>query len=196
MERTMGSCPASESSPGTLDAVNKQLEKAIEQLRVSNAALLSTRQDLRSLTTLLDTMQQEVEVLGYELKRLKDGYVHTLDHVPYPVLLSDAAGKVELWNRAAQRIFNLADDVCPGIDLSQIPVQPSLRQILTRKHRTVVESGGTVVLRNQVVQVTAALYRMDVHLISLTAGILVVFRDTIAGLREQEKMKLIGSFAS
>lgn len=192
----MGSRPASESSPGTLDAVNEELEKAIEQMRVSNAALLATRQGLHSLTALLDTMQQEVEMLSHELKRLKDSYAHTLDHVPYPVLLSDGTGRVEFWNRAAERIFKLADEIHAGVDLSQIPVQPSLRQILTRKHRAVAESGGTVVLSNQVVQVTAALYRMDVHLTSLSAGILVVFRDTIAGLKEQEKMKLIGSFAS
>jgi PAS domain-containing protein len=196
MERTMGSWPASESSPGTLDAVNEQLEKAIKQMRVSNAALVATRQELHSLASILDTMQQEVEMLSHELKRLKDGYVHTLDHVPYPVLLSDGAGRVEFWNSAAQRIFNLEDDVDAGIDLCQIPVQPSLRQILARKHRAVMESGGTVELRNQVVQVTAALYRMDVHLTSLSAGILVVFRDTIAGLKEQEKIKLVGSFAS
>jgi PAS domain-containing protein len=175
--------------------VNEQLEKAIEQMRVSNKALLATRQELQSLTALLSTMQQEVEMLSHEVVRLKDSYVHTLGHVPYPVFLSDGAGKVEFWNRAAQRIFNLEDDA-QAIELSQIPVQPSLRQILTRKHRAVAESGGAAVLRNQVVQVSAALYRMDVHLASLSAGILVVFRDTIAGLKEQEKMKLIGSFAS
>ena len=176
--------------------VNEQLEKTIEQMRVTNAALLATRQELHSLTTLLDTMQQEVEMLSHELKRLKDGYLHTLDHVPYPVLLSDGAGRVEFWNRAAQRIFKFADDVHAGIDISRIPVQPSLQQILTRRHRAVAESGGSVVLRNQVVQVMAALYRMDVHFASLSAGILVVFRDTIAGLKEQEEIKLVDSFAS
>jgi PAS domain-containing protein len=195
----MESWPASESCPGrqrTLDAVNEQLEKAIEQMRVSNKALLATRQELHALTNLLDTMQQEVEMLSHEVVRLKDGYVHTLGHVPYPVLLSNGAGRVEFWNRTAQRIFNLADDAQAGIELSEIPVQPSLRQILTRKHRAVAESGGSVVLRNQVVQVSAALYRMDVHLASLSAGILVVFRDTIAGLKEQEHIKLVSNFAS
>ena len=111
-------------------------------------------------------MQQEVEMLSHEVVRLKDSYVYTLDHVPYPVFLSDGAGKVKLWNRAAQRIFNLLDDAHAGIDLSEIAVQPSLRQILSRKHRAVVERGSALVLRNQVVQVTAALYRMDVHFAS------------------------------
>jgi hypothetical protein len=81
------------------------LEKAIEQMRVTSEALLATQRELHSLTTLLDTMQHEVELLSHELVRLRDGYVYTL-------------------------------------------------------------------------------------------GILVVFRDAIAGLQEQKKMNLVGSFAS
>jgi transcriptional regulator with PAS, ATPase and Fis domain len=195
----MQSVPAGEIGPGeqqALELVNEQLEKAIEQMRVANEALLATQQELQSLTSLLDTMHQEVESLSHELVRLRDGYVHTLDHVPYPALLTDRAGKVELWNGAAQRVFNIENDAYAGIDLCDIPVQPSLRQIMSRKHRAVVERGSALVLRNQVVQVTAALYRMDVHFTSLSAGILVVFRDTIAGLQDQRKMKQVGTFAS
>ena len=199
MERTMQSAPTGEISPGkqeALESVNEQLEKTIEQMRVTSEALLTTQRELHSLTILLDTMQQEVELLSHELVRLRDSYVYTLDHVPYPALLSDSAGKVKLWNRAAQQMFKLSDDADAGIDLSEIAVQPSLRQILSRKHRIVVERGSAVVLRNQVVQVTAALYRMDVHFASLSAGVLVVFRDTIAGLQDPKKMNLVGSFAS
>ena len=116
--------------------------------------------------------------------RLKDGYVHTLGHVPYPALLADGAGKVELWNRAAQQMFNLFDDAHAGIDLSEVAVQPSLRQILSRKHRAVVERGSAVVLRNQVVQVSSgARTGWTCIFASLSAGILVVFRDAIAGLQ-------------
>jgi transcriptional regulator with PAS, ATPase and Fis domain len=199
LERTMQSIPEGEIGPGkqaALELVNEQLEKAIEQMRVTNEALVATQRELYSLTSLLDAMHQEVESLSHELVRLRDGYVHTLDHVPYPALLTDRAGKVEFWNKAAQRMFNIANDAYAGIDLCEISVQPSLRQILSRKHRTVVEHGSALVLRNQVVQVMAALYRMDVHFASLNAGILVVFRDTIAGLQERQKMKLVGSFAS
>ena len=73
----MESWPASESCPGrqrTLDAVNEQLEKAIEQMRVSNAALVATRQELHSLTSLLDTMQQEVEMLSHDGARIRTSY--------------------------------------------------------------------------------------------------------------------------
>jgi PAS domain-containing protein len=195
----MQSLPAGVISPGkqeVLESVNGQLEKAIEQMRMANEALLTTQRELHSLTTLLDTMQHEVELLSHELFRLRNSYVYTLDHVPYPALLADNAGRVTLWNRAAQQMFNVSDDAHAGIDLSQIAVQSSLRQILSTKHREVVERGGTVVLRNQVVQVRAALHRTDVHLASLSAGILVVFRDTIAGRQDQKEIKLVGSFAS
>ena len=49
--------PAVEINPGkqeALESVNEQLEKAIEQMRVANEALLTTRQELHSLTTLLE----------------------------------------------------------------------------------------------------------------------------------------------
>jgi transcriptional regulator with PAS, ATPase and Fis domain len=199
MERTMQSVPTVEISPGkqeALESVNEQLEKAIEQMRVANEALLITQRELHSLTTLVDTMHLEVELLSHELFQLRDSYVYTLDHVPYPALLADHAGKVKLWNRAAQQVFKLSDDAHAGIDLSEIAVQPSLRQILSRKHRIVVERGRALVLRNQVVQVMAALYRMDVHFASLSAGILVVFRDTTAGLKDEKKINMVGSFAS
>jgi transcriptional regulator with PAS, ATPase and Fis domain len=199
LEQSMQAVPAGEISPGkqeALESVNEQLEKAIEQMRMANDALLATQRELHSLTTLVDTMHQKVELLSHELVRLRDSYVYTLDHVPYPALLADSAGKIKLWNRAAQQMFNLLDDAHAGIDLSEIAVQPSLRQILSRKHRIVVERGSALVLRNQVVQVTAALYRMDVHFASLSAGILVVFRDAIAGQQNQRKMNLVGSFAS
>jgi signal transduction histidine kinase len=111
-------------------------------------------------------------------------------------LLADHAGKVKLWNRAAQRVFKLSDDAHAGIDLSEIAVQPSLRQILSRKHRIVVERGRALVLRNQVVQVMAALYRMDVHFASLSAGILVVFRDTTAVQKDEKNINMVDSFAS
>jgi transcriptional regulator with PAS, ATPase and Fis domain len=190
LERTMQSAPEIEIAPGkqeALELVNEQLEKAIEQMRLANEALLATQQELHSLTRLVDSMHREVEVLSHELVRLRDGYVHTLDHLPYPALLTDRVGKVELCNRAAQRMFNIANDAYAGIDLCDIPVQPSLRQILSRKHRGVLKRGSALVLRNQVVQVKAALYRMDVHFASLSAGILVVFKDTIAGLQDQRK---------
>jgi PAS domain-containing protein len=199
LEQTMQAVPAGEIVPGkqeALESVNEQLEKAIEQMRTANEALLATQRELHSLTTLLDTMHQRVDLLGHELVRLKDSYAYTLDHVPYPALLADGAGKIKIWNRAAQQMFNLLDDAHLGIDLSEIAVQPSLRLILSRKHRAAVERGNALVLRNQVVQVAAALYRMDVHFASLSAGILVVFRDAIAELKDQKKMNLVGSFAS
>jgi PAS domain-containing protein len=199
LEQTMQAVPAGEIVPGkqeALESVNEQLEKAIEQMRTANEALLATQRELHSLTTLLDTMYQRVDLLSHELVRLKDSYAYTLDHVPYPALLADGAGKIKIWNRAAQQMFNLLDDAHLGIDLSEIAVQPSLRLILSRKHRAAVERGNALVLRNQVVQVAAALYRMDVHFASLSAGILVVFRDAIAELKDQKKMNLVGSFAS
>jgi hypothetical protein len=35
-----------------------------------------------------------------------------------------------------------------------------------------------------------------VHFASLSAGILVVFRDTTAGLKDEKKINMVGSFAS
>jgi transcriptional regulator with PAS, ATPase and Fis domain len=195
----MQSLPPKESAPGkhnALESVNKELENAIEQMRLANQALLATQQELHSLTNLVESMQQEIELLNHEVVRLRSGYADTLDHVPYPVLLADKEGRVAIWNHAAQQMFNLEGDDAVGKYLCEMPVQPSLRQILTRKHQAVVERGNPLMLKNQPVQVKPALYRMDVHFASVSDGVLVVFRDGPAALGEQHKINLVGSFAS
>ena len=198
LEQTMQSLPPNESVPGKdkgLAVVNMQVENAIEQLRLANQALLATHQELYSLTSLVESMHNELDALSDEIARLRDGYAYTLDHVPHPVLLADAEGRVEIWNQSAQEMFNLEGDASTGIDLCQIPVQPSLRQILIQKHRAVVERGRALMLKNQLVQVKPALYRVDVHFASLSGGVLVVFRDALAGLKTKN-INVVGSFAS
>ena len=85
-----------------------------------------------------------MERLSQEVVRLRDGYAHALNHVPYPAVLADKEGKIEAWNTAAQKLFHLALDAWVGIDLSEFPVQPSLGRALRRKHRAVVEGTTTL----------------------------------------------------
>jgi nitrogen fixation/metabolism regulation signal transduction histidine kinase len=151
-----------------LQSVNERLEKAIHQLHVASEALQATRHDFRSLNDQMEMMSQEIEILGQEVSRLREGYAHTLDHVPHPVVMVDKDGKVEVWNAAAQRLFHFATDYWVGADLSEIPVQPSLGQALRRKHRAVVERGTPLMISNQLVHVKRAVHRMDVHFTSLS----------------------------
>jgi PAS domain-containing protein len=149
-------------------------------------------------------MNQEVEMLSHEVVRLRDGYRHILDHVPYPAVLADKDGKIEVWNAAARQLFNLAPYASVGIDLSEIPVQPSLRQALRGKHRAVVERGTPFVLRNQLVHVKRAIHRMDVHFTSISrdrcsADVLVAFMSSPAWdgvVTPDEQNKLVDSAAS
>lgn len=169
-----------ERAPAALELVNERLEKAIEQLRLANQALQVTGHELGTLNNQLEMMNEEMERLSQEVVRLRDGYAHTLNHVPYPVVLADKEGKIEAWNTAAQKLFHLALDAWVGIDLSEFPVQPSLGRALRRKHRAVVEGGVTMMLSNQLVHVKRAIHRMDVHFTSLSRerssqGVLVMF---------------------
>ena len=199
LEQNMQSLPPNESARSKdkdLAVVNRQVENAIEQLRLANQALVATHQELHSLTSLVESMHHELDMLSDEIVRLRAGYACTLDHVPHAVLLADVEGKVEIWNQSAQQMFNLESDASTGIDLWEIPVQPSLRQILTQKHRAVVERGSALMLKNQLVQVKPALYRVDVHFASLSGGVLMVFRDALAALKPHQNINVVGSFAS
>jgi nitrogen fixation/metabolism regulation signal transduction histidine kinase len=171
---------AGERAPAALELVNERLEKAIEQLSLANKALEVTGHQLGTLNNQLEMMQEEMEKLSQELVRLREGYTHTLSHLPYPVVLTDEEGKIEAWNTAAQKLFHLALDAWVGIDLSEFPVQPSLGRALRRKHRAVVEGGAASMLSNQLVHVKRAIHRMDVHFTSLSRersshGVLVTF---------------------
>jgi len=181
-----------------LQLVNERLEKAIHQLHVANEALHATRHAFRSLNNQMEMMSQEVEILGQEVSRLREGYAHTLDHVPHPVVMADKDGKVEIWNVAAQRLFQFATDSWVGADLSEIPVQPSLGQALRRKHRVVVERGTPLMISNQLVYVKRAVHRMDVHFTSLSrdrscTSVLIMFLG--AGARDGG-VSLVDSAAS
>jgi nitrogen fixation/metabolism regulation signal transduction histidine kinase len=188
-----------------LESVNYRLEKAINQLQLANEALRATRTAFWSLNNQLEMMNQEVEMLGQEVSRLREGYAHTLDYLPCPVVLVDKEGKVEVWNAAAQRLFHFATDAWVGADLSEMPVQPSLGQALRKKHRVVVERGIPLMMSNQLVHVKRAVHRMDVHFTSLNrdrskASVLIMFmgaeaRDGVVSLNEQ-KINLVDGAAS
>ncbi len=186
-------------APAALELVNERLEMAIEQLRLANEALEVAGHELGTLNNQLEMMHEEMERLSQEVVRLREGYAHTLNHVPYPVVLADREGKIEAWNTAAQALFHLALDAWVGIDLSEFPVQPSLGRALSRKHRAVVEGGAASMLSNQLVQVKRAIHRMDVHFTSLSRersshGVLVTFvtspaRDEVVSVWEAERQQ-------
>ena len=179
-----------------LERINERLEWAIEQLRLANEAVRVSNQELCSLSDQIERMNEVAEALKQEVIRLRDGYAHALDHIPYPVMLTDKDGKLTVWNAAAQQLFDLTPNGSAGIGLSEIPVQPSVRQALSRKHRAVVECGAPVMLRNQPIHVKRAIHRMDVHFTCQvqdrsSAGVLVAFLtpagDEVAGQREQRQ---------
>jgi len=157
--------------------LNDKLAKAMEQLQLANEVLRAARHEIGSLDQQLDIMCQEVEVLSREVARLKDGYSHTLNHVPYPAVMADEDGVIEAWNAAAQRLFKLAAPPPTSMDLSDIPVQPSLRKTLSRKHRAAVEHGHSLMLKGQVIHVGRTTRHMDVQ---FTAQGLVIFMSSLA----------------
>jgi PAS domain-containing protein len=155
--------------------LNTRLAKAIGQLQLANQTLKATRHEMHSLDEQLDIMSQEIEILHREVLRLRDGYSQTLDHVPYPAFMADADGRIEACNAAAQRLFNLAPRRAANIDLSEIPVQPSLKKTICRKHRAAVERGHPLVVKDLVVQVGRATHRMDVQFTS--QGLVIFMRS-------------------
>jgi PAS fold len=109
----------------------------------------------------------------------------TRDSPDHAVVLADKDGKIEVSNTAAQQLFNLAPDASVGIALSEIPVQPSLGQAFSRKHRAVVERDTPLMLRNQLVHVKRAVHRLDVNFTSISrhrcnADVLVAFMSSPA----------------
>jgi nitrogen fixation/metabolism regulation signal transduction histidine kinase len=187
-----------EQLPEALELVNERLEEAIEQLRLASEALQVTGHELATLNNQLEMMNEEMERLSQEVVRLRSGYVHTLNHVPYPVVLADEEGKIETWNIAARQLFHPALDGVVGIDLSEFPVQPSLGRALRRKHRAVMEGGTALMLSNQLVHVKRAIHRMDVHftLLSrgpLSHGVLIAFVSSSAREKVAAALELSGN---
>ena len=157
-----------ETTNEELQSTNEELETTNEELQSTNEELETTNEELQSLNEELENMNEELEFRTRELDSLNSRYAETLERMPWAVTVLDSNGKVQFWNSAAQRLFNLQANSVIGLELAQLPIQQSLRQSLLRRVRAVIENKKASVLRGQELKSGRVATNMDVHFTPLS----------------------------
>ncbi len=166
-----------ETTNEELQSTNEELETTNEELQSTNEELETTNEELQSLNEELENMNDQLETRTRELNSLTDRYAETLKRLPWPVMLVDREEKIQLWNSAAQRLFGVGVTSVVGVEIEQLPMELSLKNMLVRRCRAVLGKGKPATVRGQ--QFGSAVFDVQFTPISrdesIGDGIMVMF---------------------
>jgi two-component system, chemotaxis family, CheB/CheR fusion protein len=159
-----------ETTNEELQSTNEELETTNEELQSTNEELETTNEELQALNEELGTTNEELEARTRELDTLNDRYLETLERLPWPVLLVDANQVLHFWNTAAVHMFGLAAKSVVGLQLDQLPLQQSFRNVLTRRSREVLLARRPRRLRGLEIELNDFRGSVDAQFIPLAHG--------------------------
>ncbi len=140
-----------ETTNEELQSTNEELETTNEELQSTNEELETTNEELQSLNEELENMNEELESRTRELHSLTHRYADTLQSMPWPIMLLDQNDKIQLWNKAAQKLFGIGSTSVVGVSLSQLPLDDELRKTLLRRCKAVLKTRKAATLRDQAI---------------------------------------------
>ena len=156
-----------ETTNEELQSTNEELETTNEELQSTNEELETTNEELQSLNEELENMNEELEFRTRELDSLNSRYAETLERMPWAVMVLDSEGRVQFWNSAAHKVFDLEARSVVGLELGQLPIDTNLRAALVRRSKAIGERNTPMLLRNQHLNSGRAKMAFDVHLTPL-----------------------------
>src|SRR5690348_1035368 len=138
-----------ETTNEELQSTNEELETTNEELQSTNEELETTNEELQSLNEELENMNEELEFRTRELDSVNSRYAETLERMPWAVMVLDSEGRVQFWNTASRKLFDLEARSVVGLELTQLPIDTDLRAALVRRRKALGEGSTPVLLRNQ-----------------------------------------------
>jgi two-component system CheB/CheR fusion protein len=169
-----------ETTNEELQSTNEELETTNEELQSTNEELETTNEELQSANEELENMNDELEQRTRELHEVTARYAETLRRMPWPVMLVDREGNIQLWNAAAQKLFGVSATSVVGVSMERLPLEQSLSRALVRRSRAVLKSQKGAVLHNLDFRIGAARQVFDVHFTPIARdaameGVLIMF---------------------
>lgn len=176
-----------ETTNEELQSTNEELETTNEELQSTNEELETTNEELQSLNEELENMNEELEFRTRELDALNNRYAETLERMPWAVMVLDSEGRVQFWNSAAHKTFDLEARAVVGLELAQLPIDTNLRAALVRRRKAVEGRNAPMLLRNQGLNSGRSKMVFDVHLTPLSRdggkpSLLLMFAPQSAGM--------------
>ncbi len=190
-----------ETTNEELQSTNEELETTNEELQSTNEELETTNEELQALNEELGTTNEELEARTRELDALNERYLETLERLPWPVLLIDGREVLQFWNTAAARMFGLEAKSVVGLALHQLPLQQSLRNVLTRWYREAMVARRPRRPHGVAIDVDAFRGKLDLQFIPLAYGsshqsVLIVLEPPgaeLTGLRKANAARKVAS---
>jgi two-component system, chemotaxis family, CheB/CheR fusion protein len=176
-----------ETTNEELQSTNEELETTNEELQSTNEELETTNEELQSLNEELENMNEELEFRTRELDSVNSRYAETLERMPWAVMVLDSEGRVQFWNTASRKLFDLEARSVVGLELTQLPIDTDLRAALVRRRKALGEGSTPVLLRNQQLNSSRSKMVFDVHLTPLNRdgskpSLLLMFAPQSPGL--------------
>ena len=138
-----------ETTNEELQSTNEELETTNEELQSTNEELETTNEELQSLNEELETTNQELEERTKELDQVNSVYSQTLEKIRLPVILVNRERRIEFWNAMALRLFGFKSKPPVELTIDQLPLSERLKNVLIRRHRTVLIKEQPMVVRAQ-----------------------------------------------
>ncbi|MFB3814126.1 MAG: CheR family methyltransferase [Terriglobales bacterium] len=170
-----------ETTNEELQSTNEELETTNEELQSTNEELETTNEELQSLNEELENMNEELEARTRDLDALTRRYAETLTRMPWPVMLIDREEKIQLWNKAAQRLFGVGETSVVGVAMDQLPMEEEFRKAVVRRCRWVLVNEKCTTLRDQEFHSASRREVFDLQFtpisqdLSTTDGVLIMF---------------------
>jgi two-component system CheB/CheR fusion protein len=190
-----------ETTNEELQSTNEELETTNEELQSSNEELETTNEELQSLNEELETTNEELAVRTREVDEMNVRYKEMLERMPWPVLLVSPDLRIYVWSSAAQGLLGFAIPSEKGMAILELPISMDLKELLIRRHQSVLKSNEPSVIRNQSLAVGREFAQFDIHVSPLSAddlehGVLLMFERLREVSKEAPKKKLQASLAS
>ncbi|HKW17187.1 MAG TPA: CheR family methyltransferase [Terriglobales bacterium] len=138
-----------ETTNEELQSTNEELETTNEELQSTNEELETTNEELQSLNEELETTNQELEERTKELDQVNNVYAQTLEKIRLPVMLVNHERRIEFWNQMALRLFGFKSKPPVDLTIDQLPLSENMRNLLIRRHRTVLLKEQPMIARGQ-----------------------------------------------
>ncbi len=157
-----------ETTNEELQSTNEELETTNEELQSTNEELETTNEELQSLNEELENMNEELEFRTRELDALNSRYAETLERMPWAVMVLDSEGRVQFWNTASHKLFDLEARAVVGLELTQLPIDPNLRAALVRRRKALGDRTSPALLRNHELNSGRSKMVFDIHFTPLS----------------------------
>ena len=129
-----------ETTNEELQSANEELQSTNEELQSTNEELETTNEELQSTNAELDATNRELAHRTEEMNKLAFYQRTIIRSLSAAVIVLDSAGRITMWNLAAERLLGLAESEALGQVLWTLDVPALDRAVLGRIRKALVKN--------------------------------------------------------